>query len=35
MSLHLRHYQTTSVAAIRNAYKSVKSVLLVLPTGGG
>lgn len=35
MSITLRNYQQTAVSALRNAFKTVKSALLVLPTGGG
>lgn len=35
MSLNLRNYQQTAVTALRNAFRTIKSVLLVLPTGGG
>lgn len=33
--LQLRTYQQTAVAALRNAFRTIQSVLLVLPTGGG
>lgn len=35
MPLNLRTYQQTAVTALRNTFRTIKSVLLVLPTGGG